>query len=370
MKQDVQKKAVWVINGHFVAQQITGVQRYANEIVRALDEILWVNPDVADRLDFQLVMPQSPVQPPLKSIVGRITSFGSGHLWEQLILPWYQRAGILSLGNFGPLIARRGVVCIHDANTFLEPESYSKTFGSLYRALLPLIGRRAERVATVSEYSAGMLVQFGVACRDKIFVAANGHEHVHNWDSQKATLSLISSLKRPYVLLLGSQAKHKNIGVVLASARILDEVGIDLVVTGGISNIFQSTSILQAPNIHYSGYVSDHDLAALYEKALCLAFPSTTEGFGLPPLEAMALGCPVISSSTPCLREVGSDAVLYADPHTQTDWTRAIIDLLKHEHLRQDLIAKGKKRALRFSWTRSAEIYMSELLEVSGSWTR
>ena len=91
MKQDVQKKAVWVINGHFVAQQITGVQRYANEIVRALDEILWVNPDVADRLDFQLVMPQSPVQPPLKSIVGRITSFGSGHLWEQLILPWYQR---------------------------------------------------------------------------------------------------------------------------------------------------------------------------------------------------------------------------------------------------------------------------------------
>ena len=189
-----------------------------------------------------------------------------------------------------------------------------------------------------------MLVQFGVACRDKIFVAANGHEHVHNWDSQKATLSLISSLKRPYVLLLGSQAKHKNIGVVLASARILDEVGIDLVVTGGISNIFQSTSILQAPNIHYSGYVSDHDLAALYEKALCLAFPSTTEGFGLPPLEAMALGCPVISSSTPCLREVGSDAVLYADPHTQTDWTRAIIDLLKHEHLRQDLIAKEKAK--------------------------
>jgi glycosyltransferase involved in cell wall biosynthesis len=367
MKQDVQKKAVWVINGHFVAQRLTGVQRYAHEIVWALDKILSENPDVENRLGLQLVMPRSAGSLPLEKIVGRTGSFGSGHLWEQLVLPWYQRTGILNLGNSGPVIARRSVVCIHDANTFLEPESYSKTFRGFYRALLPLIGRRAERVATVSEYSASTLVQFGVTSRDKIFVAPNGHEHVRRWNPQKATLSLIGLLKRPYVLLLGSRAKHKNIGVVLAGAQILDEAGIDLVVVGGRSKIFQNTLEVSAPNIRYVGYVSDHDLAALYQGALCLAFPSTAEGFGLPPLEAMACGCPVISSNTGSLREVGGDAVLYADPHERADWSRAIVDLLKHEHLRQDLIARGKRRAIRFSWMHSAEIYTNELLVISGS---
>ena len=367
MKKNTQKKPIWVINGHFAAQRLTGVQRYAHEIVRALDEILCGNPDVADRIGFQLVVPSSGTQLSLSSIAGRSAPFGSGHLWEQLILPWYQKTGILSLGNFGPILMRRGVVCIHDANTFLEPDSYSRTFRSFYRLLLPQIGRRAERVATVSKYSSDMLAKFGIACSDKIFVAPNGHEHVRQWDSQKATLSLISLLRRPYVLLLGSQAKHKNIGVVLASARVLDEAGIDLVVVGGSSKIFQNTSEVRGPNIHYAGYVSDHDLAALYKGALCLAFPSTTEGFGLPPLEAMANGCPVISSNTASLREVGGDAVLYADPHSQADWPRAIVDLLTYEHVRQDFIAKGKERALRFSWERSAENYVNELLGVSSS---
>ena len=366
MKDDVQKGKTWTINGRFIAQQVTGVQRYACEIVRSLDEVLFANPDVAARLNFQLVMPaDAKTQPLLNRIPCRASFFGSGHLWEQLVLPWYERTGILSLGNFGPAAAHCDVVCIHDANTFLEPDSYSKTFRSSYRALLPIIGKRAGRVATVSEYSANMLARFGIAPRDKIFVAGNGHEHVRRWNPERATLPLLKSLRRPYVLLLGSQAKHKNIEVVLAGAQALDAAAIDLVIVGSASRIFLNTPEVRAPNTHYVGYVSDDDLAALYERAFCLAFPSTTEGFGLPPLEAMASGCPVISSNAASLREVGGEAVQYVNPLARADWPQAIIELSKNEQRRKELIMRGTERARLFSWQRSAEIYIDELLQMN-----
>jgi glycosyltransferase involved in cell wall biosynthesis len=351
----------WAINGRFLSQRMTGVQRYAYEIVAALDELLAQqhDPAVAMRL---ILPPAVETAPPLANIEICRTSFGSGHAWDQLVLPFHAGAGVVSLGNFGPVVARNHVVCIHDANTFIFPESYSRSFGLIYRTLLPLVGRRARRVATVSRFSADMLVQYGVARQDKIFIAPNGHEHVLRWDAARASLPLLATLKRPYILLLGSTAKHKNIDVVLDRAQALDEAGIDVVVAGGSSSIFAgSEPTARRPNIHHTGFVGDDELAALYEHAMCLVFPSRTEGFGIPPLEAMAKGCPVISSNAASLVEVGGDAVIYVDPDDGARWKDAIIGLAGNADLRATLTAKGRQRAALFSWKRSAQLYLDEI---------
>jgi glycosyltransferase involved in cell wall biosynthesis len=102
----------------------------------------------------------------------------------------------------------------------------------------------------------------------------------------------------------------------------------------------------------------------LYERALCLVFPSTTEGFGIPPLEAMALGCPVISSNAASLKEVGGDAVIYVGPDDGDRWREAIIALSVNGDLCASMSEKGRRRASLFSWKRSAEIYLNEILRL------
>ncbi len=356
----------WAINGRFLTQRMTGVQRYAFEIVASLDEICSENGDVARRVGFRLVLPSGAgTTPALSHIDVCQTKFGSGHVWDQLVLPWHAGSGVLSLGNFGPVLARNHIVCIHDANTFIEPESYSRAFGLAYRTLLPLIGRQASKVATVSQFSADMMVKYGVCRPEKIFIAPNGHEHALRWDASRAEIPLLKLLKRPYVLLLGSRAKHKNVHVILEQARGLDAAGIDIVVVGAASSIFSATGPdYRQANIHHAGYVGDDELAALYERALCLAFPSKTEGFGIPPLEAMARGCPVISSNAASLVEVGGDAVVYVDPDRSDAWREAIIGLSTNDGVRATMAAEGRKRATLFSWKRSAQSYLDEILRL------
>jgi glycosyltransferase involved in cell wall biosynthesis len=354
------------INGRFLSQRMTGVQRYAYEITAALDQLLAQEGDTASRPAMRLVVPPKvATMPSLSAIEVCRTGVGSGHAWDQLVLPFYAGAGVLSLGNFGPLLGRNHIVCIHDANTFVSPESYSRSFGLIYRTLLPLVGKRTRRVATVSRFSADMLVKYGIAREDKIFIAPNGHEHVLRWDPKRATLPLLDVLTRPYVLLLGSSAKHKNIDVILRQAQALDEAGIDVVVAGGSSSIFANNEpATLRPNIHHAGFVGDDQLASLYEHAMCLVFPSKTEGFGIPLLEAMAKGCPVISSNAASLVEVGGDAVIYVKPDDGISWKDAIIGLVGNDDLRATLTKKGRHRAALFSWKRSAQLYLDEISQL------
>lgn len=358
----------WVVNGRYLTQRVTGVQRYAYEIVSAIDVILQQDNELAGRLSLRLVVPPGARERPvLTRIASCETKVGGGHGWDQLVLPLYAgAAGILNLGNFAPLLRSTQIVCIHDANTFIEPGSYSRMFGMTYRALLPMVGRRTRRVATVSRFSADALVRFGVCEPAKIFVAPNGYEHTLRWNADRARNSLARTLTRPYILLLGSTAEHKNVDVVLSQAQAFDDAGIDLVVVGGGANIFKGIApAVDRPNIHRAGYVGDDDLAALYQGALCLVFPSRTEGFGIPPLEAMAQGCPVISSNAASLIEVGGDAVNYVAPDDSAGWREAIVGLLANETLRRTMIERGRKRVELFSWKRSAEIYLEEILKLS-----
>ena len=358
----------WTIIGRFASQRMTGVQRYAHEIVSALDRILAEQGDLAARIRFELLVPPGAQQVPtaLSRIRIRKSRFGSGHFWDQVILRQNRGSGVLSLGNFGPIAIRNHILCVHDANTFIMPESYSRAFRLGYRTLLPLVARTARRVATVSAFSARMLTTYGIARPERIFIAPNGHEHALRWNAEKANPATIAKLTRPFVILLGSKASHKNTRIVLGQAAALDRAGIDIAVVGSAAGIFSTLAELaEQPNVHQLGYVTDDDLAALYARAICLAFPSITEGFGIPLLEAMALGCPVVSSTAASLQEVGGDAAIYVDPGDGAGWAEAIIGLAGNNDLRAEGIAKGRRQARLFSWNRSAGIYLGEILKLS-----
>jgi glycosyltransferase involved in cell wall biosynthesis len=359
----------WTINGRFTGQRMTGVQRYAHEIVNALDRILTEQPDLAARIKFELLVPPGAQHVPttLSRIRIRNSSFGSGHFWDQVVLRRNRQAGVLSLGNSGPVAIRNHILCIHDANTFIAPDSYSMAFRLGYKTMLPLVARTARRVATVSAFSAKMLAAYGISRPDKMFIAPNGHEHALRWNANAADLALFVKLARPFVILLGSKARHKNTQIVLGQAAALDRAGIDIAVVGSAAGIFsRQEQLVDRPNIHQLGYVTDDDLAALYARAICLAFPSITEGFGIPLLEAMALGCPVVSSTAASLQEVGGDAAVYVGPDDGARWAEAIIGMAGNSDLRVELTAKGRRRARLFSWNKSAEIYLGEILKVSG----
>jgi glycosyltransferase involved in cell wall biosynthesis len=168
------------------------------------------------------------------------------------------------------------------------------------------------------------------------------------------------------VVLIGSLAPHKNIGLVLGLAPKLAAAGLKIAVAG-INNarIFNASGISPAAdNIIWLGGLSDDELAALLIDSFCLAFPSFTEGFGLPPLEAMTLGCPVIATDRASLPEICGEAALFASPTDPEAWFQQLIRLRDNEHLRSQLVAKGRLRAKRFSWQKSAELYL-ELMAIA-----
>jgi glycosyltransferase involved in cell wall biosynthesis len=347
-----------VINGRFLGRPLTGVQRYASEIVRALDDLLAERNGRADMLAPRLDDP-----PLYRAIDVSQTSIASGYLWEQCELPLRAGRPILSLCNVGPLAAPAQIVCMHDANVFRCPEAYSRMFRLLYRALLPRLARRVSQLTTVSCASRDELAELFSISQDGVAVLPNGHEHVLDWRAGRSALAGIVSSFRPFVLMIGSAARHKNNGAVLALAEALDGLGLDVVVAGGGGAIFADVPQSLAGNVHVLGRVSDDDLACLYGAALCLAFPSRSEGFGLPLLEAMALGCPVVAASIPSSLEVCGDSALYAGPDDPEAWLAAIARFANSSGLRAEMSGRGQVRARAYSWRRSAQGYLDLMRE-------
>lgn len=295
----------------------------------------------------------------LVNIPIRLVPKAPGHIWEQFILPNYVRGGLLSLCNTGPLAVSKQVVCIHDVNTRVVPESYGFKFRAVYRILIPALARRAAQIVTVSRFSQKTMTRFGIAPSEKIAVIHDGYEHILDWSADRSLLNG-ADLPQPFVLLVGSKAPHKNVAVIYAIAQDLAAKGISVLVTGGEdANVYaHEHSHPLPPTVRHLGRVNDNDLAFLYRHALCLVFPSKTEGFGLPALEAMALGCPVISSDAGSLPEVCADAVLYAPPDDAAAWLAAIVRISIETLLRERLSGAGPTRAKTFSWRKGAEKYL------------
>ena len=219
----------------------------------------------------------------------------------------------------------------------------------------------------MSKSSAEQLATFLPIAAKDVVVLPNGHEHVLRWNAAASTLLASNPARRPFVLLLGSRARHKNAGLILGLSDVLDGLGLDLFIAGGQSGIFVSTEGAAKPNLRWLGVVSDDDLALLLNNALCLAFPSFTEGFGLPIVEAMALGCPVVSSDRASLPEVCGSAALLASPEAPERWVVHFQNLAGSANLRGELRERGLAQARRYSWMASARGYLDLFASGAGA---
>ena len=341
-----------VINGKYLSSGATGVHRVASELINGLDQLLAKAPE-DERRGVRMVAPKSArVRPELTSIPVTVEGQLTWQFWEQFELPLLGRDAVLvGLCNLAPIAHPRAITMIHDAQVFLSPESYSRPFRAWYKFALPQIGRRALRILTVSEFSKTQLVRFGVADAERIDVIHNGSDHILRNIADPGIVDRLGLAPGTYAVALANTQKHKNIRILFEAARRRPMSGLQLVLIGGATGEdFTAAGAPPPPNAVFAGKVSDSELRGLLEAAGCLAFPSTTEGFGLPPLEAMQLGCPVVVAPEGALPEVCADAAVYADAHDPDAWAEAIATITGDRALRRKMIDAGHRQASGFSW--------------------
>ena len=347
-----------VFNGKFLSGWPTGVHRVAAELISHVDAALMKRPEIAGERRWALIKPRSARRSlGLEVVRERVSGVLTWQTWEQFELPLLAgRSVLVSLCNLAPILRPGGVTMIHDAQVFISPESYGPVFREWYRFALPRIGSSSSLILTVSEYSRQRLAEYGVAPLEKIQVVYNGADHFARIQPDGAILDKLGLVAQRYVVALANVQTHKNIRILLRAfgRPAMSHIRLVLMGNGRPAEIAGSDQS-PTPNVISTGRISDAEMRALMENAACLAFPSTTEGFGLPPLEAMSLGCPVVAAPCGALPEVCGDAALYADPDDPAEWESQILGLLESPTERMKRARLGRLQAAKFNWTQSAE---------------
>lgn len=277
-----------------------------------------------------------------------------GHVWEQAVLPVQAAdcALLYSPANLAPLASSCSVLVIHDLAALRLPHAYSRAYVAYQRVMLPALGHRARRLITVSEFSRRELVELLGVDPGRIEVIPEGVDERfgRTGAADVAAASARYRLTAPYVLAVGTVSARKNLNALDPAARALGERGIELVVAGSDRGYLRGAPV----SLRRLGYVDDRDLPGLYAGASAFAMPSKYEGFGLPCLEAMACGTPVVASRAGALPEVVGDAGVLVDADDSSAFADALLAAACDETLHARLDRAGRRRAAEFSWRRTA----------------
>lgn len=326
-----------VVNGRFLSRRVTGVERFGREILKCFGE-------------------------PPQVLTTRFHGV-AGHAWEQFILPTKlpRKSVLWSPANTGPLLVREQALTIHDLSPLNHPEWFQPGFALWYRLFLPLLVKRVKVVFVPSEYvKQKVLKRFDLK---RVIVSPNGVDTSIFHPEAKQQLD---GLPARYVLFVGSLQPRKNLGLLLNAWQEIAPQFPDiwLVLAGTTERVFRSVNLSVGERVQFLGYVPDEALPGLYAHAEWFVLPSFDEGFGLPALEAMACGTPVIVSDGGALAEVVGDAGLIFRLAEPQELAEALRRCLSDRELRMTLKEKGLCRARRFSWNTTAELIWKTLNEI------
>lgn len=282
----------------------------------------------------------------------------SSRLWSLLNFPKaaHRRGAdvIHSQYNLSPRVGSKGVTTIHDVSFYIGPQWFKFKDRLLLQQGLPRTCRRARQIITVSETSRSEIEKYIPAARGKVTAIPNAlGDNISPMDQADAEHIVRGQMgiSRPYAMTVGMRWPRKNMMLAVEAMEALPETfPHQLIVTGkpgwGEESFGRRTRA--------TGYVSNHELTALYQCADLYLAPSLHEGFGIPLLEAFACGCPVLSSSGGALPEVADGAAEIEPTFDPSSWSKSIADLLSNAAKRAELAERGAKRLADFDWRRSA----------------
>lgn len=277
-----------------------------------------------------------------------------------------QKADLVHFGkDHQPLLYRgKTVTTMHDLTTmrFTNPDKPLPVYKFkqlVYKQVVKTVAKKSQHIITPTEFVKNDIVKYTGILPDKITVTYEAAEPISD---EPAPLEAIKDKR--FIMYVGRPTPHKNLQRLITAFQELqgsqpEFKDLHLVLAGKLDNnykqIQQKTRNEQIANIVYTDFITDGQLRWLYENCQAYVFPSLSEGFGLPGLEAMVHGAPVISSNATCLPEVYGDAAQYFDPISVSDMASAISQVLSNERLRTQLINRGIDQAAKYSWQRMAE---------------
>jgi glycosyltransferase involved in cell wall biosynthesis len=354
------------INGKFYAQNITGVQRYARQLLESFDRLI-LNGKWESYYRVVVVIPDLPgiSMPDFKKIEVCTLKCFNLHFWEQVQLPWFTRGNILlNLSGSAPLIKFGQICTFHDAAIFDYPDAYNSIFVCWYRLLFKVQAKISARILTVSNFSKLRLVKLLGVCPDNVGIVNSAADHMHFIDADDNVLSKYGLISKNYFLAVGSVNPTKNFSRLMESFLGMNNAQLRLVVVGGInSGVFATDSIanIKDARIVNAGRLSDAELKSLYSHARVFIFPSIYEGFGLPPVEAMQCGCPVLAANAASIPEICGSAVGYFDPYSLESIREAMSRSLLDDDWLEKLRHAGMRHAMIYTWHNAAISLLQEL---------
>jgi glycosyltransferase involved in cell wall biosynthesis len=341
------------INGRFLTQKPTGIQRFSYEICKSL---------LKEGVNIIVLAPKK-IRSEYK-LDCKIIKFGllSGVLWEHICLLLYllkfKNPLLVNFGSPGPLFYKNRIVTIHDISFKTNPKWFVWYYSLYYRFITPIFARRSKKIITVSEFSKSE-IQKWLNIPDEKFTI------IHNAVSKSIFCSDkdCQEVQENYILSVSSLDPRKNIDSIYKAFEKYNSKDIKLILVGISSPMFnfkQSEDV----KINSIGYVTDTKLAELYKNAKAFVYLSVYEGFGIPPLEAMSFGCPVILSDIPVFREIFGNAACYVDPYNINSVVKGLQRVLTNSEYRNKLVNHGFEKAKEYSWKKSAEKLCKEFSQV------